>query len=51
VKDDPIIYDHLGDIYFSLDRKEDALRQWHKSLKIDPQNEKVLEKIKKSADE
>jgi tetratricopeptide (TPR) repeat protein len=42
---DPIVLDHLGDIYFDLKRLDDAARAWEKSLKIDPKNESVRKKL------
>ncbi len=43
--DDPVIFEHLGDVYHKLDRSDDALEAWKKSLEIDPDNAGVKEKI------
>ncbi len=44
--DDPVIYEHLGEIYHDLGKRDEALRHWKKSLGLNPQNEKVRDKIK-----
>ena len=45
--EDPVIYDHLGDIYFKMSRKEEAKKAWLKSLEIESDQQKVKEKIKR----
>lgn len=42
----PVIYDHLGDAYFKKGRIEEAKEFWKKSLELDPDQEKVREKLK-----
>lgn len=42
---DPVIHDHLGDVYFKLNRTEDALKYWNLSLEALPGQEEVLKKI------
>ncbi|MCK4519401.1 MAG: tetratricopeptide repeat protein, partial [Candidatus Omnitrophica bacterium] len=49
--EDPVIYDHLGDIYYKQGLKDKAKEQWQKSLSIDPDEEKVKEKIERLKDE
>lgn len=53
--EDPVIWDHLGDVYFRLDRAKDAMRCWRKSLQLyedgttrsrDQQYRDLQEKIK-----
>ncbi len=39
VKDDPVVLEHLGDIYFKLDEKEAAIDAWKKSLEFHEQEE------------
>ena len=46
-KDDSVIYDHLGEVLNKLGEKEDALAQWEKALKLDPDNKKYMEKIRR----
>lgn len=45
--EDPVIYDHLGDVYFKLDDLENAKINWQKSLDLDPEQEKVKQKLEK----
>ncbi len=40
-----VVQEHLGDVYFKLGRKEQALELWKKALEMDPKNEAVKEKI------
>jgi tetratricopeptide (TPR) repeat protein len=42
---DPVIHDHLGDVYFKLNRAEDAMKYWNLSLEALPGQEEVLKKI------
>ena len=43
--DDPVVLDHLGDIYFKLGDLAKARDAWEKSYKLDPENLKVKEKL------
>ncbi len=43
--EDPVIYDHLGDAYFKLEKLPLALKNWEKSLALFPDQEEVVEKI------
>lgn len=40
--------DHLGDILLKLNKKEEAIQYWQKSLEIDASQSDILEKIKKN---
>ena len=42
-----VIYEHLGDVYLKLNKKENALLNWKKALEIDPGNEKLKLKLEK----
>ncbi len=44
-RDDPIVFEHIGDIYLKLDRVPEALESWQKALALDPKNKKLAEKI------
>jgi tetratricopeptide (TPR) repeat protein len=44
-KEDPVIYDHLGDAHQKVGDETEALRAWEKSLELDPANETVKRKI------
>jgi len=43
--DDPVIYEHLGDVYFQLDQLEEARKFWSLSLDMKPDQEEIREKI------
>lgn len=47
---DPVIYEHLGDVYLKLGNRDTARLNWDKSLKLDPNQEKVKEKLLKITD-
>ncbi len=49
--EDSVIYDHLGDIYYKRGLKDKAREQWQKALSINPDEEKVKEKIERLKDE
>jgi len=42
---DPVIYDHLGDVFMKLGNPEGARANWEKSLKMDPSQEQVKNKL------
>lgn len=42
---DPVIYEHLGDVYYQLNKKEDARKYWELSLELLPEQFHVKEKI------
>ncbi|MGQ9661743.1 MAG: tetratricopeptide repeat protein [Kiritimatiellia bacterium] len=46
MSEDPTIADHVGDALEMLKRSDEALSYWKKSFQLDPQNEKVAEKLK-----
>ena len=43
--EDPVIYDHLGEVYSRLGNAAQARLNWQKSLKLDSRQEKVKKKI------
>jgi len=43
---DAVIFDHLGDVYFKMRDKENAGINWRESLRLNPGQEKVEEKLK-----
>lgn len=43
--EDPVIYDHLGDVYQKVGDLENAKTNWRKALKLDPMQEKIINKI------
>lgn len=46
---DPIVNDHLGDVYWAVGRKLEAEFQWRRALSFDPE-EKDLHRIRKKLD-
>jgi tetratricopeptide (TPR) repeat protein len=44
-RDDPVVFEHLGDTYLKLNRVANAVESWQKALALDPQNRKIAEKI------
>ena len=44
--DDPIVNDHLGDVYWKVGRKREAKFQWRRAISFDPE-EKELVRIRK----
>lgn len=46
--EDPVIYDHLGDVYSRLKEIDQAKLNWQKSLKLDPKQDSVKKKIETS---
>jgi Flp pilus assembly protein TadD len=47
-KEDPVIFEHLGDAYLKNGLDEDALAAWEKSLQLDPSSETVRKKIEET---
>lgn len=46
VGDDPVIYEHLGDIYAKQQRLSDAREAWLHALELDPSNGKLIERFR-----
>lgn len=44
--DDPIIYEHIGDVKTVLKKYNEAIEFYSKSLKLNPKNKNVLNKLK-----
>ncbi len=44
---DPVVYDHLGDVFLKLGNSDSAKLNWEKSLKLDSQSDKVRAKLLK----
>lgn len=42
---DPLIYEHIGDVYFKMQKTEDAKKFWTLSLELRPDQEKVKQKL------
>ncbi len=46
VRDDPVIFEHLGEIYLKQNRIQDAREAWLHSLELDPTNDKLIERFR-----
>jgi tetratricopeptide (TPR) repeat protein len=44
-RDDPIVFEHIGDAYAKLNQMAHAMENWQKALGLDPQNKRLAEKI------
>jgi len=44
---DPVIYGHIGDLYISMDKKEEAITYYKKGLELDPGNKNLQKKVDK----
>jgi tetratricopeptide (TPR) repeat protein len=44
-RDDPVVFEHIGDTYLKLNRMPEALEAWQKALTLDPKNKKLAEKV------
>jgi len=42
---DPVIFEHLGDVYWKMNNQEQAKLYWEKSLELLPGQQKVLDKL------
>ncbi|NTV28693.1 MAG: tetratricopeptide repeat protein [Candidatus Omnitrophica bacterium] len=43
--EDPVVYDHLGDVHFKLGHMELAAKYWQLTLDLDPQQQSVRDKL------
>jgi tetratricopeptide (TPR) repeat protein len=46
--DDPVIFEHIGDTYFKLNRISEARDFWQKALALDPKNKNLANKIERT---
>ena len=46
VKDDPVIFEHLGEIYLMQEHQEAAQDAWIRALELDPHNEKLIKRFR-----
>jgi tetratricopeptide (TPR) repeat protein len=45
---DPVVLEHIGDVYSKLSRVSQALDYWQKAIALDPANKLLAEKIEKT---
>lgn len=43
---DPAVYEHLGDIYYQLERFQEASQAWQSALQQDPENKQLKQKLR-----
>lgn len=46
-ENDPVIIEHVGDVYEAVGDMENAFQYWNKALEMNPDNEALKEKLKK----
>ena len=44
---DPVIFDHIGDVYLALRQLSEAKKYWMKSIELNPGQKNILEKIER----
>jgi tetratricopeptide (TPR) repeat protein len=44
-REDPVVFEHIGDTYLKLNRSQEALEAWQKALALDPKNKNLADKI------
>jgi len=44
-RDDPVVFEHIGDTFAKMNKAAQALDAWQKALNLDPQNKKLADKI------
>jgi predicted negative regulator of RcsB-dependent stress response len=44
-RDDPVVFEHIGDACLQLNRVPQALEAWQKAITIDPKNKALADKI------
>jgi Flp pilus assembly protein TadD len=44
--DDPVLYEHLGDIYAKQRNLSDARESWLRALELDPSNNKLMDRFR-----
>ena len=44
-REDPVVFEHIGDTYLKLNRSQEALEAWQKALALDPKNKNLTDKI------
>ena len=47
-RDDPVIFEHIGDTYARLNRVPQALEYWQKAAALSPENKALADKIEKT---
>ncbi|MFH2034845.1 MAG: tetratricopeptide repeat protein [Candidatus Zixiibacteriota bacterium] len=45
IKTDPVVVEHIGDVYQALNKPDEAKDYWNKALELDPDNTTLKEKL------
>jgi tetratricopeptide (TPR) repeat protein len=45
---DPVLYDHMGDVYYKKGMTDKAKEFWKKSLELNPDQKEIKEKLEKA---
>jgi len=48
IRDDPVVWEHLGDTYMKLGDLQTAVQQWKKGLKIDPDHDRLIQRLEEN---
>ena len=46
VSDDPVIFEHLGEIYLHREERENAQKAWARSIELDASNERLIQRFR-----
>jgi len=46
--EDPVVFEHVGDTFLALGKSGEAQVYWQKALKLDPNNQKLANKVEES---
>ena len=46
VNDDPVIFEHLGEIYLKMEERDKAKDAWSRSIKLDSSNEGLIQRFR-----
>jgi len=44
-QEDAVVYDHLADVLLALNHPAEAVVQWQRALKLDPNNKSIVAKL------
>ncbi len=50
-RDDPVVFEHIGDTYLKLKKLPQAIEAWQKAAALDPKNKNLAEKIENTKKE
>ncbi|HXY60037.1 MAG TPA: tetratricopeptide repeat protein, partial [Chthoniobacterales bacterium] len=47
-RDDPVVFEHIGDTLAKLNKIPQAIEAWQKALSLEPKNQRLVDKIEKT---